>query len=113
MRSPKLIIQIIVEAVLGAQGKSTYLRRNVVVNSKYFLLQTKNLEGAPTEELGVVPAPTRTTGREIGLHQGCSGARVVTGRATGMTVTAPGAVVNRSKRSMFGFVIPPSNSLQK
>ena len=112
MRSPELITRVIVEAALGAQGKSIYQRRNVV-NSKSFLLQTKNLEGVPTEELGVIPAPTRTTGREIGLHQGCSGAGTVTDHATGMTVTAPGAVVNRSKHSMFGFVIPPCNSLQK
>jgi len=67
-----------------------------VQNNKYFLLPTKNLEGAPIEELGDVPTPTRTTGREIDLHQGCSGARAVMGRATGMTVTAVGAVVNRS-----------------
>ena len=101
------------EAVLGAQGKSTYPKRNVVVNSKYFLLPTKNLEGALIEELGVVPAPTRSTGREIDLHQGCSGARAVMGRATGMTVTAVGAVVSRSKHDMIGFLSPPSNSLQK
>ena len=53
MRSPELITRVIVEAALGAQGRSTYQRRNVV-NSKSFLLQTKNLEGVPTEELGVI-----------------------------------------------------------
>ena len=83
------------EAVLGALGKSTYLKRNVPTN-KYFLLPAKNLEGALIEEVGDVLAPTRTTGREIDLHQGCSGARAVMGRATDMTVTAVGAVVNRS-----------------
>ena len=102
MRSPKLITQIIVEAVLGAQGKGTCLRRNVVVNSKYFLLQTKNLEGAPTEELWTISAPTRTTGREIGLLQGCSGAGTVTDHATGMIATAPGADANRSRQHALG-----------
>ena len=99
---------------MGAQGKSTYKKRNVQIN-KYFLLPIKDLEGAPIEELGDVPTPTRTTGREIDLllHQGCSGARAVMGRATGMTVTAVGAVVSRSKHDMIGFLSPPSNSLQK
>ena len=87
------------EADLGAQGKSTYLKRNVP-NNKYFHLQIKDLEGAPTEELEDIPTSTRTTGREIDLllHQGCSGARTVMGHATGMTVTVVGAVVNRSKQ---------------
>ena len=103
------------EAVLGAQGKSTYLKRNVQTN-KYFLLPVKDLEGAPTEELGDIPTPTRTTGREIDLllRQGCSGARTVMGHGTGMTVTVVGAVVNRSKHDMIWVSIPPpSNSLQK
>ena len=96
------------EAVLGALGKSTYLKRNVPTN-KYFLLPVKDLEGAPTEELGDIPTPTRTTGREIDLllRQGCSGARTVMGHATGMTVTVVGADVNRSKHDMIWVSIPP------
>ena len=101
------------EADLGAQGKSTYLKRNVP-KYKYFHLQVKDLEGAPTEELGDVPTPTRTTGREIDLllRQECSGARTVMGHATCMTVTVVGADVNRSKHYMIWVFIPlPSNSL--
>ena len=101
MRIPELITRAIVEAALGAQGRSTYERRNVVT-SKSFLLLTKNLEGAPTEELGAIPAPTRTTGREIGLLQGCSGAGTVTDHATGMIATAPGADASRSKQHASG-----------
>ena len=93
------------EAILGAQGKSTYLKRNVQTN-KYFLLPVKDLEGAPTEELGDIPTPT---GREIDLllRQGCSSACTVMGHATGMTVTVVGAVVNKSKHDMIWFLSPP------
>ena len=54
------------EADLGAQGKSTYPKTNVL-KFKYFHLQTRDLEGAPLEELEEIPTSTRTTGREIDL----------------------------------------------
>ena len=96
MRNPGLITRAIVEEALGAQERITYQRRNVVI-SKSFHYPLKDLEGAPTEELGAISTPTRTTGREIGLHQGCSGAGTVGDHAIGMTSTSPGADVNRSR----------------
>ena len=101
MRNPELITRTIVEAALGAQERSTYPRRNVVI-SKSFHHPQKDLEGAPTEELGAISTPTRTTGREIGLHQGCSGAGTVTDHATGMIATAPGADASRSRQHALG-----------
>ena len=84
------------EVALGAQGRITYPTRHVVIN-KSFHHPTKNLEGALVIEPGEASTPTRTTGREIGLHQGCSGAGTVTDHATGMIATALGAVAKRSK----------------
>ena len=96
------------EADLGAQGKSTYPKTNVL-KFKYFHLQARDLEGAPLEELEEIPTSTRTTGREIDLvlQQERSGARTVMGHATGMTVTVVGADVNRSKHDMIWVSIPP------
>ena len=95
MRSPELITQAIVEAALGALQRRTYPRRNVV-NNKSFHHPQNDLEGALIE-LGATFTPTRTTGREIGLHQGCSGAGTVGDHAIGMTSTAPGADVHRNR----------------
>ena len=84
------------EAAPGEQGRSTYPTSHVVIN-KSFHHPTKNLEGALVIEPGEASTQTRTTGREIGLHQGCSGAGTVTDHVTAMIATAPGAVANRSK----------------
>ena len=65
LRSPDLIPRVIVEADLGARGKSTYLKTNEQKFKlfKYFHHQTRDLEGAPIEELEEIPTSTRTTGR--------------------------------------------------
>ena len=54
----------------------------------------RDQEGVLAIEPGVTL--THTTGRRD-LHQGCSGAGTVGDHAIGMTSTAPGADVNRSR----------------
>ena len=62
LRSPGLIPRVIVEANLGAKGKSTYKKVNEQ-KYRFFHLPTRDLEGVPTGELEEVPTSTRTTGR--------------------------------------------------
>merc|ERR1712215_434107 len=95
------------EADLGALGKSTYPKTNEL-RFKYFHRQVKDLKGAPLEELEEIPTSTRTTGREIDLvlQQERSGVLTVMGRATGMTIAAEVADVDRSKHHMIWVLIP-------
>ena len=103
------------EANLGARGKSFHKKLNEQ-KFRYFHLPPRDLEGVPKGELGEVPTPTRTTGKEIGLapHQDCSGVLTAVDHATGMITSVEGADVVRYKTSHdLGFNSPPCNSLQK
>ena len=65
LRSPDLIPRVIVEADLGARGKSTYQKPNEQKFKlfKYFQHLTRDQEGDPIRELEEIPTSTRTTGR--------------------------------------------------
>ena len=96
------------EANLGAKGKSLHKKVNEQ-KFRFFHLPTRDLEGVPKGELGEVPTPTRTTGKEIGLapHQDCSGVLTAVDHATGMITSVEGADVVRYKHHMIWVLIPP------
>ena len=93
LRNLGLMPRAIVEAALGAHQRSTYLRKHVVKKVTFHHPQ-RDQEGALAIEPG--DALTRSTGK-TDLHQERSGACTVEGHAIGMTSTALGADVNRSR----------------